>query len=144
MVTAVTTSDARQHLDQCLVENSALRGENGALRQAVQAHVEAVGSLFARLLDVEYERPWLTDALRRSEQQCSELEAQVVELGHELDALRGAEQRCAGLEARVAALSDEVGRVYATKTFRVLSPARRVWGAIRRVLGSSRSRQSGA
>jgi len=139
VVTAVTTSDARQHLDQCLIENSALRGENGALRQAVQAHVEAVGSLFARLLEIEYERPWLTDALRRTERQCSELEAHVMELGHELDALRGADERCTGLEARVAALSDELGRIYATKTFRMLSPARRVWGATRRVLRAGRA-----
>ena len=138
MVTAVTASDAGQHLDRCLIDNAALRGENGALRQAVQAHVETVGSLFARLLEVEYERPWLADALRRSEQQCSELEARVVELGHQLDALRGADERCASLEARVAELSDELGRVYATKTFRVLSPARRVWGATRRVFGAGR------
>jgi hypothetical protein len=109
MVQAGSVTDEREHLTQCLLDNAATRGENAALRQALQVNTAAVNSLFARLLEAENEHPWLVDALRRTEARCDELETQLVALGGELEA------------------------VYRTKTFRMMAPARRVWGAVLRV-----------
>jgi hypothetical protein len=106
--------DAREHLTECLLDNAATRGENAALRQALQVNTAAVSSLFARLLEAENEHPWLVDALRRSEARCAELEAELVTLGGQLEA------------------------VYRTKTFRMLAPARRVWGKALRITRAAR------
>jgi hypothetical protein len=116
MVVASSASDERAHLTKCLLDNAATRGENAALRQALQVNVAAVSSLFARLLEAENEHPWLVDALRRSEERCVELEAQLVNLGNQLDA------------------------IYQTKTVRLAAPVRRIWGVILRVTGSVRGR----
>ena len=114
MVTVSSAPDEREQLTQCLLDNSATRGENAALRQALQVNVAAVSSLFARLLEAENEHPWLADALRRTEQRCAELETQLVNLGGELEAL------------------------YQTKTFRMVAPVRRVWGVILKAFGPVR------
>jgi len=125
-------------MNQCLLENSAMRGENAALRQALQVNVATANSLFARLLEVEAEHPWITDALRRAEQRCEELETRMVNLADELDARRGVEERCAELEAQVAVVNAHLTAVYGTMTFRVAAPARRAWGTVRKTLAPLR------
>jgi predicted nuclease with TOPRIM domain len=145
MVTVASTQDERELHTQCLLNNAATRAENAALRQALQVNAAAVNSLFERLLEAESEYPWLTDALRRSEQRCSDLETQVVELNEELDALRRSERHDADLEKKLAGLGgdvdhlrSELDRIYETKTFRLLAPVRRVWSVMLRASGPAR------
>ena len=85
MVMLSSVPDQSEELTQCLLDNSAMRGENAALRQALQVNVAAVNTLFGRVLELESEHPWLADGLRRSEQRCAELETQLVELGDEFE-----------------------------------------------------------
>ena len=137
---AVTTEqqDLGAALTQCLLDNSAMRGENAALRQSLQVNVVAVNDLFSRLLELENEHPWLTDALRRAERRCAELENRLVGLGDELDELRGIGQRCASAEAQLAHMHGELSALYRTKTMRAVTPLRKVWGLVRRVLEPER------
>ncbi|HEX4493211.1 MAG TPA: hypothetical protein VH914_18560 [Acidimicrobiia bacterium] len=125
----MTTTDsdvttAPVDIEQCLLENSALRGENAALRQALRVNEAAASSLFARLLEAETEHPWIADALRRSEQRASDLESQLASSGSIAD-----------LERQTVALQQEIDRIYRTRTMRTVAPARRVWGTLRRLAG---------
>ena len=108
--------DQSEELTQSLLDNSAMRGENAALRQALQVNVAAVNSLFGRVLELESEHPWLADGLRRSEQRCAELETQLVELGDELETRRECEQRCEELESLLADALGQLDALYQTKT----------------------------
>lgn len=126
---SMTTTDsdvttAPVDIEQCLLENSALRGENAALRQALRVNEAAASSLFARLLEAETEHPWIADALRRSEQRASDLESQLASSGSIAD-----------LERQTVALQQEIDRIYRTRTMRTVAPARRVWGTLRRLAG---------
>jgi predicted nuclease with TOPRIM domain len=145
MVSASSLPDEQKLHTLCLLNTAATRAENAALRQALQVNVATVSSLFERLLEAENEYPWLTDALRRSEERCSDLETQVVNLGEELDTLRRSHQRGSDLDRRLSDLGGEVDhlrgeldRIYQTKTFRLLSPVRRAWSVMLKASGSSR------
>jgi hypothetical protein len=124
MITNSEATSAPVDVEQCLLENAALRGENAALRQALRVNEAAASSLFARVLEAESEHPWMADALRRSEQRASQLEGQLVGVDSAAD-----------LERQVVALREDVDRIYRTRTMRTVAPARRVWGTLRRLSG---------
>lgn len=96
-----------------------LEGENEALRRSLAARSRAVDSLFERLMAIEGEHAWLVEAVRRSE------------------FLAGAEGTL-GPTPRELELERELAAIQATKTFRVVAPARRWYAVLRETVDRNR------